>query len=436
MTLTIPTLTTSGSVYNVEWLEGVQITFKRLYVHRDYNVDAEITITDEEELSPHILGPMRTSITKTWRSVISDLDAVSERGDWYQRLTQASILVQEANRVGAPIVALGTIDPPEPTREILQSIVYEGVPTLIYGPGGIGKSIIGLNFMSAIHHGRSIAGLTAVQSNALVLDWETNESQTYHRQGEILKAWEVDPGRWPDPDAPDSERTGMVFYRFQSTPLWDDVELLSEAVARLNIGTVLIDSAGPACAGAPEDSASCLRFFQALRALSPHDKPLQSIILAHVTHAMRAGQAKSSPFGSVFWLNYPRQIWELQSAQDTGSSIAEFALHNRKSNLGPLQRAIGFRLRWDDGCSIEAMDIRSNAKLVAGMNLDERALILLRASPMVAVNNGSMARALSGVEMAKMLDVTEKALSPTLNSDKRFELVEGLWKETASGLDW
>ena len=417
-------------------LEGVQITFKRLYVHRDYNVDAEITITDEEELSPHILGPMRTSITKTWRSVISDLDAVSERGDWYQRLTQASILVQEANRVGAPIVALGTIEPPEPTREILQSIVFEGVPTLIFGPGGIGKSIIGLNFMSAIHHGREIAGLTAVQSNALVLDWETNESQTYHRQGEILTAWEVDPGRWPDPDAPDSERTGMVYYRFQSGPLWDDVELLSEAVARLNIGTVLIDSAGPACAGAPEDSAACLRFFQALRALSPHDKPLQSIILAHVTHAMRAGQAKSSPFGSVFWLNYPRQIWELQSAQDTGSSVAEFALHNRKSNLGPLQKAIGFRLRWDDGCSIEAMDIRSNAKLVAGMNLDERALILLRASPMVAVNNGSMARALSGVEMAKMLDVTEKALSPTLHSAKRFELVEGLWKETASGLDW
>jgi hypothetical protein len=82
------------------------------------------------------------------------------------------------------------------------------------------------------------------------------------------------------------------------------------------------------------------------------------------------------------------------------------------------------------------MDIRSNAKLVAGMNLDERALILLRASPMVAVNNGSMARALSGAEMAIMLNVTEKVLTPTLNSDKRFELVEGLWKETASGLDW
>ena len=435
MTLTIPTLTTTGSTYTVEWVEGVQITFKRLYVHRDYNVDAEVTIIDEEELSPHILGPMRTSITKTWRSVISDLDAVSERGDWYQRLTQASILVQEAQRVGAPIVALGTIDPPEPTREILQNIVFEGVPSLIFGPGGIGKSIIGLNFMSAIHHGRSIAGLTAVQSNALVLDWETNESQTYHRQGEILRAWEVDPGSWPDPDAPDSERTGMVFYRYQSGPLWDDVELLSEAVARLNISTVLIDSASPACGGEPESSGQTLKFFQALRALSPHDRPLQSVILAHVTHAVRAGQAKSSPFGSVFWLNYPRQIWELQSAQDTGSSVAEFALHNRKSNLGPLHKAIGFRLRWDEGCSIEAMDIRTNAKLVAGMNLDERALILLRASPMVAVN-GSMARALSGAEMAVTLNVTEKVLTPTLNSDKRFELVEGLWKETASGLDW
>jgi len=47
-----------------------------------------------------------------------------------------------------------------------------------------------------------------------------------------------------------------------------------------------------------------------------------------------------------------------------------------------------------------------------------------------------MARALSGAEMAVTLNVTEKVLTPTLNSDKRFQLVEGLWKETASGLDW
>ena len=80
--LTVPVLEALGASYIVRWDEGVEIRLDRIYEHSDYQVDAEITISDDEELSPHLLGPIRTSITKTWRSVIADLDGVSERGDW------------------------------------------------------------------------------------------------------------------------------------------------------------------------------------------------------------------------------------------------------------------------------------------------------------------------------------------------------------------
>ena len=115
--LTVPRLNAMGNTYTIAWDEGVTVRMDRIYEHRDYQVDAEITITDDQELSPHLLGPVRTSITKTWRSVISDLERVSDRDDWRQRLTQASILVLEHYRAGPPILALGAIEPPTVVEE-------------------------------------------------------------------------------------------------------------------------------------------------------------------------------------------------------------------------------------------------------------------------------------------------------------------------------
>ena len=118
--LSVPILETVGNIYVVKWVEGVEITFQRLYDHRDYHVDAEITVVDAEELNPRLLGPVRSSITKTWRAMVHDLEDVSEREDWRQRLRQASQLVLERHRTGAPVVALGDYEAPEPTAEMLE----------------------------------------------------------------------------------------------------------------------------------------------------------------------------------------------------------------------------------------------------------------------------------------------------------------------------
>lgn len=422
--LTAPTLETVGNIYAVKWAEGVEITFERLYNHRDYHVDAEITVVDTDELNPRLLGPVRTSITKTWRAMVIDLEEVSERSDWRQRLRQASQLVLERHRTGAPVVALGSYDPPEPTTEMLEGIIWEGMPTLLYGPGGIGKSIIGLNILSAIHTGRAMAGLQAKQSNSLILDWETSDRQTWWRNAEILRALDVSPNSWEDPQAPRSGRTGMVFYRFMHGPLYDDVEYLRQQIAEKNIGTVCVDSAGPACGGEPEAAAPTLKFFEALRMLTAHDKPLQSLVIAHVTHAARTGTTKSSPFGSVYWQNIPRQVFELQSAQAQGANSSDYALHHRKSNLGPLRKPLAFRLTWDRGCIIEPINLRDNARLVAGLDLPDRARILIE-------DSGSLPAA----RLAEITGATERVINTELGRDSRFALdSEGAWG--ASETDW
>jgi hypothetical protein len=422
--LTVPTLETLGTTYVVRWAEGVTIRLDRLYQHRDYQVDAEVTISDEQELSPHLLGPVRTSITKTWRAVIADLDNVSERGDWRQRLTQATVLVLEAYRAGVPIVALGAMEKPPAIDQLLKGIVYRGLPSLVYGDGGIGKSQMALAWAQAIHTGTDMAGLPATQANALFLDWETSSTMTWHRSAGLLKAAGVEPGPWPDPDHPDSGRTGMCWYRFMSGPLWDSTEFLKSEVARLGIKLVVIDSAGPAAAGQPESAEFTLKLFNALRDISDPADPVSSIILAHVTHEARKG-GKSSPFGSVFWSNLPRNTYSLEVSRGQGPNnrSSDYALHHRKSNVGNLNDPIGMRLSWgDNGCTIEPLDVRKHAKLRDGLNLVERVGIAIS-------EHGAM----STGDLADLLDAPNRSLSATLSGDDRFVSVNGQW-ETAEPL--
>ena len=417
--LTVPILEALGTTYIVRWEEGVEIRLDRIYEHRDYQVDAEITISDAEELSPHLLGPVRTSITKTWRNVIADLDRVSERGDWRQRLTQATVLVLERYRAGVPIVALGAMEQPPAIAEVLPGVVWSQLPTLIYGAGGIGKSQMALAFASALHTGTEVGGRQAIQGNVLFLDWETSDRMTWHRNRGLLRARDIEPGPWPDPDYPDGGRTGMVYYRFMSGPLSDSTEFLKSEVARLGVRTVVIDSAGPACGGEPESAAPTLQFFDSLRDISDPNDPVQSIILAHVTHEARKG-GRSSPFGSVYWINLPRNVFELAVSAGQRQNHSDYALHHRKSNTGSLRPPLGFRLTWaEDGCTIDDLDIRQNSQLVAGLPLGERVGIAI-------AEHGPTSTA----DLAELLDAPSRSLSATLSGDDRFLSRNGAWETT------
>jgi hypothetical protein len=220
------------------------------------------------------------------------------------------VLVLERYRAGVPIVALGAMEPPPPIDQVLHGIVWQGLPTLAYGDGGIGKSQMALAWASAIHTGTEMAGLKTRQANALFLDWETSSTMTWHRNAGLLKAAGVEPGPWLDTDHPDSGRTGMLWYRFMSGPIWDSTEFLKAEVARLGIRLVVVDSAGPACGGEPESAAA---------------------------------------------------------------TSSDYALHHRKSNVGNLNDPIGMRLSWgDNGCTIEPLNVRKHAKLRDGLNLVER----------------------------------------------------------------
>ena len=422
--LTTPTLTLSGTTYQLIWAEGVRVELQRLYEHRDRHIEAVVTVEDTAEINgPHLLGPIRTHITKTWRSLIIELEAISSRDDWRQRLTQVTALVTEAYYAGTPAIALDDAEPPEPSREVISRILWQGTPCIIYGAGGIGKSLVGLNLIQAMHSGFAVAGLETIQQNCLWLDWETTRSLAYWRNAEILRGRGIESGRWPDPERPDSPRGRMVFYREMVGSLSDNVETLADEVERLNIGTILVDSAIPACGGEAEATKPTQDFFTALRAIKPRDRDLSALIIAHVTKESSSSRYNATPFGSTVWKDRARDTFELKASQRRNARYTDFALHHRKSNMGPLRDPLGLRLTWAEGCTIEALDIRENAELVAGLPVAERAHIKIAESGPLTTE-----------ELAELFDSPKATVASALSRNHRFISENGKWKPSEG--DW
>ena len=91
--------------------------------------------------------------------------------------------------------------------------------------------------------------------------------------------------------------------------------------------------------------------------------------------------------------------------------------------MGPLHDPLGFRLTWADGCTIEALDIQSNAELVAGLPISERAKIAIgETGPMTTE------------EIAEVLDSPRSTVASSLSRDRRFASQNGRWEQSEQ--DW
>jgi hypothetical protein len=412
--LSKPEVNKIGTKYEVSWGDGVLVSLNRVYTHRDQQVDAEIVIEDFNELGgSRLLGPQRVTLTRGMSGVQRDLKDTSNREDWKQRLLQMSALVLDDLREGEPIIDLNDRSAPETPPERVTGLCYDGTPTLIYGEGGIGKSLWGLTMGMSVHNGKGIGGLfEVIKGNVLILDYETSWEETWRRSRDIIRGSDTD--------------LRLVKYRYCSEPLFNDVDSLRQQIAEENIEFLIIDSAGPACGGEPENANATLQFFQALRALSNTEKPLTSVTLAHVAKST-SGQSVKNPFGSVYWVNMPRNTFELKKAQVQGESYIDTALHHRKTNVGKLREPLAARMSWTgDGLNIRTIPINSRSPLSADLSYVKRANLLYKDED--GKDNSYTETGLTTLEIANLLDLENtQSLGTSLSRSSDFYSENGKW---------
>ena len=169
--------------------------------------------------------------------------------------------------------------------------------TIHYAAGGTGKSTLG----------GAIAGQLEQRGiPTLILDWETSEDDY---RGTAVRLF--------GDDLPE------IKYRRCDRPLVIEAESIAQQIDECGIQYIVIDSAGYAADGRPEDAEVALRFFRALRTLR-----VGSLTLAHISSGEHGSDR---PFGSVFWHNSARQTWYLERAEGGSPEAFTIGAFNKKT---------------------------------------------------------------------------------------------------------
>lgn len=276
-------------------------------------------------------------------------------------------------RIGTPAIRISLEKAAVPPRWLLRPMIHCGQPTLLFADGGSGKSILGEMIATIVACAwrenplRLEPGAYPVPT--LYLDWETDEQEITWRLGAMKAGMPSDVG---------------FEYRPCSRPLHDDLDRIQRIIREKNIGFIVADSLGGAVGGDLKENEAANRYFSAMRTLG-----CASLTMTHITKEAR-DKSKASPFGSAYFWNWARSVWELQKSQEPDERSVHVALHHRKANNTRLMKALAFRFEFENEddtlkeVMIKRIAIEDIAELSKGLSIPKRVLLLLKRGPLQA----------------------------------------------------
>lgn len=287
---------------------------------------------------------------------------------WSDYLEEFCAAVLEAERGGAPIIALDKLPPAVGEQWLVEPFLPAKQTTIVYAAGGTGKSYLAVLVSVAVTAGLDVLNWRVRQGRVLYLDWETDGYEVASRVKRVAAGLGIDP---PE-----------VLYRPCATPMYDIAEAISAFVADRGITLVVVDSVGMASGttregGTAEESA--IKLFGAFRHLG-----CTVLAIDHVTgeDAKRADKATVKPYGSIYKVNLARSVWELKGIIEDEGTDSHMALHHRKVNSGRLLPSVGIRVRHEQDSVEFAREEISDAGLVSGLSNSVRIQRALRGGSM------------------------------------------------------
>jgi len=277
-------------------------------------------------------------------------------------------------REGAPIEYTDAVEAETPAVEyLLHPILPMGLPTTLYGRGGIGKSTLASAMAVAVEHGAPIfKGWRARKTKTLLLDWEADKQPWQSRCNAIARGAGLEPVR--------------MAYRAMRRHLAEDVEYLSVEINRLGIGFVIVDSVLPAFGVGHEGadkSEPVIRAYEAMRQAGPD---ITWLLIDHVNASDAKNGDADKAYGSVYKDNLARQAFLLLGDREDAGDSLELVLKHKKSNYAALESDQGIVIHRVDAqhMVVELTDNIESAALNETFSAPQRFLKLLRKGPQTA----------------------------------------------------
>lgn len=330
------------------------------------------------EFSTHtdpIYGPIRTNLlsSSARESLVRQLKGRNKDINWSIALDQITKLVSSSiDEVGSGIDMRFY----KPTNQnqgwAIRPFVQDKSATLVFGTGGEGKSTLVVSLLLSKASGRAfIPGIDPGEPAAVMFcDWEDNEDQFYLTCNALLAGMGMTSKDLLMP---------VIYKRFAGGALSDYTEVIAEDIARHNIKIMAIDSlvASSGNEHSPNDAEAARVWHQVVSSFG--------IASIGITHIAKSNASKDgTPFGSVFYFNLARSIFQCSREVESEHSSV-LAITHRKGNNTGIMKPVGLRAdfesdEYDRATKIvySEVDLNTTQVLATKLSVIERILFLIK----------------------------------------------------------
>lgn len=353
-----------------------------------------------------VIPPSRTNLMNAtrsgWRAHTDELESRYSAADWYDTFRSLVTSTITAHRDGGAPVALDPdTDPVQFEPFLLEPIVAGRGVTVLYGEGGMGKSLLGLAIALSVASGWPLFNAMPLRVGPVVyFDYE-DDSDLHDRRLAALMA-----------GANLTELKHPILHKSLIAKVASSQATMRRAVADAKAELVVLDSIGMGRGGDAHGPEDTIRLFRALRSL---DCPV--LALDHVSHQTRTKRATQrkledlAPYGSVYTVNSARLLWGGLVAGSTTNGVRRIQMINTKANHVRKQDPFGITIQYksvpDKPQLFSAIELKVMDRVwdEFSMTTWERIVAVL------AMGN----EFLSVKELAQRTDVTEDTVRKELN---------------------
>lgn len=235
-----PQVTAAPGSYIITWPlepEPVQFGAKRVHQHTDGRLTGIVSISVGRNSHEVALAHSQLNLasSQSRRGIAKALEERYPLPDdlpWDQVVETSCRLIMEREDQGEPVVELERTQATE-VQYLIPGLLLDRMPTVIYGPGAHGKSLLALLLALLVHNGIDLDAEDAPHRNVLVLDYEADVDEAARRATLLAAGIER--------SAP---ITGLRLPLFRRClrPLVSEVTELAAMMLDYRIGLVIVDS--------------------------------------------------------------------------------------------------------------------------------------------------------------------------------------------------
>jgi hypothetical protein len=280
---------------------------------------------------------------------------------------------KDEGRVRKPkAVRFSKMKVPGPRRYLLEDLVLAAYVTLLYGDGGVAKSMLALALAVAVSGGSERwLGRDVENGPVLYLDFELDGEEQSRRVRQLCRG----AGLAEPPD-------GLLYMSALGYTARESFTAALETCEEHGVKLLILDSLGPALQGDAEASRDVISFFS--RAMEPFRVKGVGVLMIDHQSKLQAGQSYQSKgaFGSVYKNNLARSVIQVE-ATERGEGTLTLRLRHKKHNFGPLAEPFGATLTFAaDEVSLEPVELGA-AELAqeATLNATDRVKLALEHGP-------------------------------------------------------